>query len=67
MEYESGFYHVTSRGNTRQSIFADAEDYRIFLIILAAVVERYRWLVHAYCLMDNHYDLLIETPQANLS
>jgi REP element-mobilizing transposase RayT len=66
-EYEGGFYHVTSRGNARQNIFADAEDYRTFLIILADVVERYRWLVHAYCLMGNHYHLLIETPQANLS
>ena len=58
---------MTSRGNARQEIFADAEDYRTFLTILADVVGRYRWLVHAYCLMGNHYHLLIETPQANLS
>lgn len=67
IEFEGGFYHVTSRGNARQDIFADAEDYRTFLIILADGVERYRWLLHTYCLMDNHYHLLIETPQANLS
>ncbi|MBN2515608.1 MAG: transposase [Deltaproteobacteria bacterium] len=67
IEFEGGFYHVTSRGNTRQEIFADTEDYRTFLSTLADVAERYRWLVHAYCLMDNHYHLLIETPQANLS
>jgi putative transposase len=67
IEYEGGFYHVTSRGNARQDIFANAEDYRIFLAILAKVVERYRWIVHAYCLMVNHYHLMVETPQANLS
>ena len=67
IEYEGGFYHVTSRGNVRQDIFVDNEDYRTFLTILADVVERYRWLVHAYCLMSNHYHLLIETPHANLS
>jgi len=67
IEYEGGFYHVTSRGNARQDIFADTEDYRMFLMILADVVERYRWIVHSYCLMGNHYHLLVETPQANLS
>ncbi|MBN2254295.1 MAG: transposase [Deltaproteobacteria bacterium] len=67
IEYEGGFYHVTSRGNARQDIFANDEDYRIFLAILAKVVERYRWIVHAYCLMVNHYHLMVETPQANLS
>ena len=66
IEFEGGFYHVTSRGNARQDIFADAEDYWRFLMILADVVERYQWLVHAYCLMGNHYHLLIETPQSNL-
>ncbi|MDO9516400.1 MAG: transposase [Syntrophales bacterium] len=67
IEYEGGFYHVTSRGNARQDIFADNKDYRTFLMILAGVVEQYRWIVHAYCLMGNHYHLLVETPQANLS
>ena len=67
IEFEGGFYHVTSRGNARQDIFADAEDCRVFLMTLADVVERYKWFVYAYCLMGNHYHLLIETPQANLS
>jgi len=67
IEYEGGVYHVTSRGNARQDIFADSNDYRTFFMVLADVVERYRWIVHAYCLMDNHYHLLVETPQANLS
>ncbi len=67
IEYEGGFYHVTSRGNARQDIFIDNKDYRMFLSILASVVKQYRWIVHAYCLMGNHYHLLVETPQANLS
>ncbi|MBN1382435.1 MAG: transposase [Deltaproteobacteria bacterium] len=67
IEYEGGFFHVTSRGNARQEIFLEAGDYRLFLEVLGDVVERYRWIIHAYCLMGNHYHLLIETPQANLS
>lgn len=60
-------YHVTSRGNARNDTFRDDEDRGRFLSTLAAVVERYHWLCHAYCLMDNHYHLLIETPEGNLS
>jgi REP element-mobilizing transposase RayT len=67
IEYEGGFYHVTSRGNARQDVFLDNNDFRLFLKTFADVVERYRWIVHAYCLMTNHYHLLLETPQANLS
>ena len=67
IEYEGGFYHVTSRGNARQDVFLGNDDFRLFLKTLTDVVERYQWIVHAYCLMSNHYHLLIETPQANLS
>jgi putative transposase len=67
IEFEGGFYHVTSRGNARQDIFLSRDDYQIFLKALEDVVERYQWIVHTYCLMSNHYHLLIETPQANLS
>lgn len=67
IEYKGGFYHVTSRGNARQDIFLGDDDFRLFLTTLADVVERYQWIVHGYCLMTNHYHLLIETPQANLS
>jgi putative transposase len=67
IEYEGGFYHVTSRGNARQDIFLGDDDFRLLLKTLADVVERYQWIVHAYCLMSNHYHLLLETPQANLS
>ena len=67
VEYEGALYHVTSRGNARQDIFLDDEDFRRFLNTLSEVVERYRWIVHAYCLMNNHYHLLVETPEGNLS
>lgn len=67
LEFPHAVYHVTGRGNARQDIVADDDDRRRFLAILAHVVDRYGWLCHAYCLMDNHYHLLIETPQPNLS
>ena len=67
LEFAGAVYHVTSRGNARQDIVADDEDRRAFLRLVAHVVDRYGWLCHAYCLMDNHYHLLIETPQPNLS
>jgi putative transposase len=67
IEYEGALYHVTCRGNARQKIFLKDKDYRDFLDVFRDVIERTRWLAHAYCLMGNHYHLLIETPQANLS
>jgi REP element-mobilizing transposase RayT len=67
LEFSHAVYHVTGRGNARQDIVADDHDRRRFLATLAHVVDRYGWLCHAYCLMDNHYHLLIETPKPNLS
>lgn len=67
IEYPDAVYHVTSRGNARNRIFADDQDRENFLAVLGVVVKRYNWLCHAYCLMDNHYHLMIETPDANLS
>ena len=67
IEYPGAVYHVTSRGNARNKIFSDDQDREIFLSILGGVVKRYNWLCHAYCLMDNHYHFMIETPDANLS
>ncbi len=67
LEYEGALYHVTSRGNAGEQIFSDDRDRRRFLEILGDVVVRYAWICHAYCLMNNHYHLLIETPQAHLS
>jgi REP element-mobilizing transposase RayT len=66
IEFPGAVYHVTSRGNAKADIF-DGDDDRVdFLRILADTVERCRWVVTAYCLMDNHYHLLVETPEGNL-
>ena len=67
IEYPEAVYHLTSRGNARNKIFKDEQDRGKFLEVLDSVVKRYNWLCHAYCLMGNHYHLLIETPDANLS
>jgi REP element-mobilizing transposase RayT len=67
IQYPGALYHVTSRGNARASIYADDGDRRRFLDVLGEVVESYRWCCQAYCLMPNHYHLVVETPQANLS
>ncbi len=67
IEYAGALYHVTARGNRQEDIFYSDIDRKAFLEVLAQVVERFNWLVHAYCLMDNHYHLLIETPDGNLS
>lgn len=67
IEFPGAVYHVTSRGNERKPIFRDGEDRELFLEILHQITEKYNWVCHAYCLMDNHYHLLIETPEGNLS
>jgi REP element-mobilizing transposase RayT len=67
IEFPGAVYHVTSRGNERKAIFRDDQDRKILLDTLAEVTLRYNWLCHAYCLMDNHYHLLIDTPDGNLS
>ena len=67
IEFAGALYHVTSRGSARQPIFMSDKDRSDFLDTLADVVGRYRWICPAYCLMDNHYHLVVETPQANLS
>jgi REP-associated tyrosine transposase len=67
IEFPGAVYHITSRGNARQNIFLDERDHAVFLEILCSSVERFQWLLHAYCLMSNHYHLLIETPRGRLS
>jgi len=67
LQLPGGIYHVTARGNDRRPIFEDDDDCARFLIVLASTVARHRVLCHAYCLMGNHYHLLIQTPGANLS
>jgi REP element-mobilizing transposase RayT len=66
IEYEGGFYHITSRGNQREKIFWGAKDRERLKTILERTKERYGYLLHAYVFMSNHYHLLIETPHANL-
>jgi putative transposase len=67
LEFAGAVYHLTSRGNARQKIFFNDGDRELFFQTLAHVVSRYSWVCHAYCLMANHYHLLVETPKANLS
>ena len=67
IEYSGAVYHVTSRGDARRKIFIDDTDRQQFLTILDSTIRKYNWLCHAYCLMNNHYHLLIETLDANLS
>lgn len=67
IQYDGALYHITSRGNARKAIYRDDEDRRIFLDTLLNVNKRYNWICHAYCLMNNHYHLIIETPDGNLS
>ena len=67
IEYDGAVYHVTSRGNARKPIYKDDEDREAFLYALQRVNKKYNWLCHTYCLMNNHYHLVIETPDGNLS
>jgi putative transposase len=67
IEYPGAFYHVTSRGNEKKDIFKSRRDREKFLSYLQSSVERYGALIHAYCLMTNHYHLLLETPRGNLA
>jgi REP element-mobilizing transposase RayT/transposase-like protein len=69
LEFAGALYHITARGNERRNIFLGNIDGEraTFLDVLAATCERFNWTCHAYCLMSNHYHLLVETPDANLS
>ena len=60
-------HHVTSRGDRREDIFFDDDDRIAWLKILESVCGRFHWVVHAYCQMTNHYHLLVETVDGNLS
>jgi len=66
LEFPGALYHVTSRGNARQKIYLDDEDRRLYLDLLGKEVAQQGWRCYACCLMDNHYHLLIETPEPNL-
>lgn len=67
IEYPGAYYHVTSRGNEQKDVFKSRRDREKFLSYLESATERYGAAVHAYCMMSNHYHLLLETPSGNLS
>ncbi|NPV60805.1 MAG: addiction module toxin RelE [Actinobacteria bacterium] len=67
IEFPGALHHAYARGVAKQAIYQSDEDRTTFLAILGTTVERYNWVLHAYCLMGNHYHLLVETPDANLS
>jgi putative transposase len=67
IEYADAVYHITSRGNERKNIFKTAPDRQQFLSYLESAAQRYSAVIHAYCLMNNHYHLLLQTPRGNLS
>src|SRR6266849_1553446 len=66
VQYEGAIYHVMSRGDGRKPVFRDDTDRQLFLDALGQACQTTEWQVHAYCLMRNHFHLVIETPQANL-
>lgn len=67
IEFPGAIYHLTARGNARQNIFINDEDRQRFIDLLGREIEQQRWKCYAYCLMDNHYHLLIETPEGKLA
>ncbi len=67
IEFPGALYHLTARGNQREDIYLDDEDREQFLALLGTVCERFNWVCYVYCLMDNHYHLVMETPDGNLS
>ncbi|HXD68928.1 MAG TPA: transposase [Gaiellales bacterium] len=67
IDHPGAIHHVTARGNAKADIFLGAADASVFLATLGTVVRDHGWSCFAYCLMPNHYHLLIETHAANLS
>jgi REP element-mobilizing transposase RayT len=66
IEYSGAMYHVMSRGDRREKIFLNDVDRQDFIKTLAEACQKTNWQVHAYCLMPNHYHLVLETPEPNL-
>lgn len=67
LEYPGALYHITARGNEQQPIFRDETDRQHFLTLFGREILQQGWRCYAYCLMDNHYHLLLDTPEPNLS
>jgi REP element-mobilizing transposase RayT len=66
IQYEGASYHIMSRGDQYEPIFLSHKDRYSFLKTLDETCERTGWVIHAYVLLDNHYHMLVETPEANL-
>lgn len=66
-DYPGAFHHVTARGTNRMPIYREDFDRAIFLYWLAKAVARHRWRCHAYCVMGNHFHLIVETERATLA
>ena len=67
IEFPGAIYHITSRRDGRENIYLDEDDRYLWLNIFRSVCKRMQWKCHTYCLMTNHYHLVIETPEPNLS
>lgn len=67
IEYPGAFYHVIQRGNERKDIFKSVQDRKQFLEYIKIVAKRYNIQVHTFCLMNNHFHLILETKEANLT
>ena len=65
--FEEATYHITARGNNRKNLFHDTEDFLKFLELLSCLIYELGWRCYAYCLMTNHYHLVLQTPKPNLS
>ncbi len=66
VEYTGAIYHLMNRGDRREPVFLDDNDWKTFLGTLGEACEKTTWQVHAYCLMENHFHLVAETPHPNL-
>ena len=66
IEYNNAFYHVMNRGRARSNIFCTSNDYQTFFKVIEESCERFNCVIHSYCLMPNHYHLLIQTIEPNL-
>ena len=67
IEYPGAIYHVLSRGDRREAIVSDDTDRELFLDLLGRTCRRTAWQIHAFCVMSNHFHLVVETPRSNLS
>ena len=67
LEFAAAVYHAISRGNRREDIFWDDDDRQVWMAVFSLVCDRFNWVVHAFCQMTNHYHLLVETIDGNLS